>query len=489
MVIAIDGPGGSGKSTLAASLAARLGVERLDTGAMYRAVALAALRAGVAPGDAGAVAELAGRVDMEVHGSLVRLDGEDVSEAIRTPEVTAAASAVAVHPAVRAELVARQRAWVKARPGAVVEGRDIGSVVCPDADLKVYLTADAGERARRRALEMEEPGDVAADLAMRDRTDETRTASPLDVAPDAVVLDTTGLTLEAVLEQVLGLLAAKTSGTPRPEPAADPVTAHRPRRPPPRLVPPTLPARSFYALARTVLYWTARLLWQVTIEGTERVPARGPFIVSPVHRSNIDTILMAAVTRRRLCYLAKDSLWRWRPLGWLFSALGGFPVRRGMADREALRRAVEVLRSGQALVVFPEGTRRSGPVVQEIFEGAAYLSLRTGAPIVPVGIGGSEGAMPRGARLPARVKIHMIVGEPLVPGGQETPPSRVPRHEIRLLTERLHHELQVVFDRAQAMSGPHPPPALDSGPGRPHTGRVGSGQPPAQRPQGGEEHG
>lgn len=234
---------------------------------------------------------------------------------------------------------------------------------------------------------------------------------------------------------------------------------------PPRLVPPTRAARWFYALARALLMALAKVLWSATVEGTELVPKTGPFIVAPVHRSNIDTILMGFVTRRRLCYLAKDSLWRSRPLGWLVSALGGFPVNRGIADREALRRCIEVLDSGQPLVVFPEGTRRSGPVVEDLFEGASYLALRTGAPIVPVGIGGSEGALPKGSRLPSRVKVHLIVGQPIVIPSPSRPPTstssgtrpqlRAHRQEIKALTIRLHADLQALFDRAQAATAKH----------------------------------
>ncbi|SRR5579875_550057 len=209
LVIAIDGPGGSGKSTLARELAGRLGLERLDTGAMYRALALAVLRQGMDPGDARGVTELAGRVRLEIEGSAVRLDGEDVSAAIRTPEVTRAASAVAAHPGARRVLVAEQRAWVESHGGGVVEGRDIGTVVCPDADLKVYLTADPVERARRRSAELAgaQAADAAADeLARRDRDDSTRATSPLDVAPGAVVIDTTGRPVEGVVDQILSLL-------------------------------------------------------------------------------------------------------------------------------------------------------------------------------------------------------------------------------------------------------------------------------------------
>ncbi len=199
VLVAIDGPAGSGKSTLARALAERLGVERLDTGAMYRAVAWAVLRDGADPADGAAVAAAAGALALEV-GERVVADGTDVTEAIRGPEVGAAVSVVAAHPAVRDVLVGRQRAWAAARAGGVVEGRDIGSVVFPDADLKLYLTADPDVRAARRA----EEGAVA--LARRDRLDRTRAASPLGVPAGARVVDTGAHSVEEIVEEVLGWL-------------------------------------------------------------------------------------------------------------------------------------------------------------------------------------------------------------------------------------------------------------------------------------------
>jgi cytidylate kinase len=206
-VIAIDGPAGSGKSTVAREVARRLGLDWLDTGAMYRAVALAALRRGIDPADAEAVARLAASVAIEV-GERVHLDGEDVTAAIRGPEVDRAVSVVAANPAVRAEMVRRQRAWAAARGGGVVEGRDIGSVVFPDAALKVYLTASGEERARRRAAQLggRDAGEVAADIARRDRLDAGRAASPLTVPPDAVVIDTTDRTVADVVGTIVGML-------------------------------------------------------------------------------------------------------------------------------------------------------------------------------------------------------------------------------------------------------------------------------------------
>lgn len=206
-VIAIDGPAGSGKSTVARAVARRLGLDHLDTGAMYRSVAFAALRDGVDPDDAEGVAALAGKTLIEVNDHVV-VDGDDATEAIRRPAVSLAVSAVAQNPAVRAELVRRQREWVEARSGGVVEGRDIGSVVLPDADVKVYLTASDAERARRRAGEAGQPGpdEVAADLARRDRVDANRAFSPLVVASGAVVIDTTGRSVTEIVDAVLVLL-------------------------------------------------------------------------------------------------------------------------------------------------------------------------------------------------------------------------------------------------------------------------------------------
>jgi cytidylate kinase len=209
-VIAIDGPAGSGKSTVARAVADRLHLPYLDTGAMYRAVAFAAIRRGIDPEDAAPVAELAREMELSV-GDGVVVDGVDATIEIRSPEVTRAVSTVAANPAVRQELVARQREWVANHGGAVVEGRDIGTVVFPGAGLKVYLTAEDSERASRRSKEMLDLhyDQVAADIARRDHIDSTRPASPLSVADDAVRIDTTGRDVGAVVDEVLALAAAR----------------------------------------------------------------------------------------------------------------------------------------------------------------------------------------------------------------------------------------------------------------------------------------
>lgn len=205
MVIAIDGPAGAGKSTVARAAAAALGLTYLDTGAMYRCVALAARERGIDPRDGGAAAALAGELRIDFDGERVLLDGRDVSTAIREPQVSADASLVSVHAGVREALVARQRHLI-AGGAYVAEGRDIGTVVSPDAPLKIFLTASEEERARRRAAQTGEPVEqVLAAQRRRDRRDSEREHGALRPAADAVELDTTGLTREQVVERVVAL--------------------------------------------------------------------------------------------------------------------------------------------------------------------------------------------------------------------------------------------------------------------------------------------
>jgi 1-acyl-sn-glycerol-3-phosphate acyltransferase len=210
-------------------------------------------------------------------------------------------------------------------------------------------------------------------------------------------------------------------------------------------------SRAFYAVVRALVAAFTRVLTCLTIEGREHLPREGAYVLAPIHRSYIDTPISSCLTRRRLRFMGKDTLWKNRLFGWLLSSLGGFPVTRGTADREALRRCVAVLEAGEPLVLFPEGERKSGPAVQPVFDGAVYVALRAGVPIVPVGIGGSERVMPKGARFVHPHKVHVIVGAPI-----ESPPvesGRVQRSSIRRHSDELHATLQQLFDTAQQRVG------------------------------------
>ncbi|HVC71505.1 MAG TPA: lysophospholipid acyltransferase family protein [Acidimicrobiales bacterium] len=221
-----------------------------------------------------------------------------------------------------------------------------------------------------------------------------------------------------------------------------------------------VPARHFmlglppvaYRGLRGLCHVVNRAYFRVEVDGADSVPATGAVILAPVHRSNIDFLVVSEVTRRKLFYMAKDSLWKSPRFGGFLESIGAFPVHRQGADRLALDRAQDVLERGEALILFPEGTRRSGPEVEELHEGAAFLAARTGAPIVPIGIGGSAEAMPKGAKMVHPVKIHVVVGQALAaPARSER--GRVPRTQVHALTERLRDELQALYDEALRSAG------------------------------------
>ena len=205
-VIAIDGPGGSGKSTVAKLVAEATGLPYLDTGAMYRAITFGVLERGIDPMDWTTIDQVLADIDLDLSATSVMVDGVDATEAIRGTEVTAHVSAVSANPTVREAMVDLQREWIRKSGGGVLEGRDIGTVVVPNAALKVYVTASVRERARRRALEAGLSVDeVEADLLRRDKADSERVDSPLRPADDAVTVDTTGYEIAAVVERIVAL--------------------------------------------------------------------------------------------------------------------------------------------------------------------------------------------------------------------------------------------------------------------------------------------
>jgi 1-acyl-sn-glycerol-3-phosphate acyltransferase len=199
----------------------------------------------------------------------------------------------------------------------------------------------------------------------------------------------------------------------------------------------------------TLLMW---LLFRPKVVGRQYVPANGPVILAPVHRSFADFGFTAFCTKRKLFFMTKDSMWERKWLGRLLLYVGAFPVHRESADREALQRAEEVLKRGEVLVLFPEGTRRAGPVIEDLMEGAAFLSARTGAPIVPIGIGGSDLAMPKGKTIPKPLTIEVVIG-PAIPPPARTGGGRVSRSSVHAATADLVVKLQDVYDQARAKTG------------------------------------
>jgi cytidylate kinase len=406
-IVAIDGPAGAGKSTVAKLVASQLGVAHIDTGATYRLVALRALEENVGLDDVPALEKLAThtmeRCGLTSDATLV-YEGHDVGPEVRTAEVSRTASIVAAHPEVRAILVVHQRRLVPSS-GAVVEGRDIGTVVWPNADLKVYLDARSDVRAQRRT---QDEGTPPLDVEERDRRDATRPVGAMQAAPDAVVLDTSDLSPEDVAQRIVGMLGG-----------------HRPDL--------------FYATVRGVLAALLRGIFRMEIVGAEHVPSRGPVILAPNHRSLIDIPVAAATTRRKVWFMGKEELFRSKLSAALIGRLGGFQVRRGRPDRSALHRSLELLASGEIVGIFPEGTRRPLARFEELEEGFAYVALKSGAPIVPVAISGTEAIFPPGRRLPQLVKIRVAVGEPFRLGERHA--GVLPRARIRAATVEAQQRL------------------------------------------------
>jgi 1-acyl-sn-glycerol-3-phosphate acyltransferase len=201
-----------------------------------------------------------------------------------------------------------------------------------------------------------------------------------------------------------------------------------------------------YRVCAGIVSGLARLLFRPSVEGAENIPLRGPVIIAPIHRSNVDFAFSLFISPRKVFFMAKDGVFRVPLLGPLLTRLGAFPVNRDSADRESLRLSEEVLRRGQALVMFPEGTRKEGDTVESLHDGAMFLAARTGAMVVPVGVSGSDRAMPVGARLPRFSKIHVVVGTPITPPSSE---GRVIRSQITEKTEELRRALQKVYDESR----------------------------------------
>ena len=212
----------------------------------------------------------------------------------------------------------------------------------------------------------------------------------------------------------------------------------------------SISSRTLYQIVRFIVVSINRTWNRMSVSGRENIPPTGAFVLAPVHRSYIDTPIASACTRRRMRFMGKDSLWKTKASGWLMSSLGAFPVSRGTADREAITRAISVLQAGEPLVLFPEGERKSGTEVLPLLDGAAYIACKAGAPIIPVGIGGSERAMGKGAKFIRPAKIVVRIGEPIpVPASVD---GRMPRTAVKEVTARLYDDLSRLFDECQRLA-------------------------------------
>lgn len=457
IVVALDGPASSGKSTVGAAAAERLGLRFVDTGLLYRALTALALREGVGSDDVDALVARIDRVELGDDGTgrltRVLLDGTDATEAARSHEVDAAVSAIARQPAVRSALLGRQRA-LAAAGGIVVAGRDIGTVVLPDAGLKIFLDASVEERASRRIEERgldpagAEAAEVREQLRSRDAIDRGRAVAPLRAAEDAVVVRTDGNALGETVDLVTRLIAAAASAMASP-PAGEPSPSPERSPGPQAVAAPAAPRRTAQtsslgpakrgSLLETAMNMDndqtplvrmfalvsrigARLFANVEVQGLEKIPRTGAVILAANHISNADPFVVGAwatpgLRHRRIHWLGKRELFDWPVFGWVCAHGGVHPVNRGSADVEAYRLATRILEAGYVLMIFPEGTRSPDGTLQEAKDGLATLAMRTGAAIVPIGVNDSDRVWPKGRKLPAafpRRTITVRVGDPFL---------------------------------------------------------------------------
>lgn len=382
-VIAIDGPAGAGKSTTARLVAARLGYTYFDSGALYRVVALLAIEQGVPLNNEQRLAEIAEKIDVrfqtEEAKNRVLIASREVTEELRTPEVDRAVAPVAALPAVRKAIVVRLREMAKGK-NVVAEGRDIATVVFPDADLKIYLDASPEERTKRRFLEYQaadiqaDPELLAQEVKKRDAADQTRKVGALRVAPGAVVIDTTRLSIEEQVGRVLELAKSKLQFE-----QSEIVTVKRKRM------------YWFYYLVWKSVRTIGRLLWRLTWKGTENIPRDEGVIIASNHISYYDPPFVSVSCPREVHFMAKRELFSVPIFGFLIRKLNAFPVSRGKYDRQALEASIEVLKTGGALIVFPEGTRsrKKGEFLPPK-AGIGVLAREGRVPIVPTYIARSD---------------------------------------------------------------------------------------------------
>ena len=376
--IAIDGPAGSGKSSVARLLAQRLGLLHVDTGAMYRAITLLALEQSISLDDGAALARTLADRHLQFRDGKLHIGDRDVSTAIRSDEVTRQVSQVSAHGPVREAMVKLQRriCWA-ADQGAVLEGRDIGSVVLPLALCKLYLDASPDERAHRRAVQMGEENDpirlatIEEDIRRRDELDSTREHSPLTISPDAHVLDTTEMSLSEVVDRCAELAKESLPGEVSEE----------------ELRPYVQYSTSFWWAH--VFFRSLGWLFGMRIFGTDNDRVPGALIFASNHIAWLDPPQVASCFEREVHFLAKSELFT-GPIGMVVNFFNGIPIRRGRWDPVAFARVQETLESGHSLLMFPEGTRkpvgRPGPAKR----GLGILVLMTGLPFVPCYVQGTN---------------------------------------------------------------------------------------------------
>ena len=402
-IVAIDGPAGSGKGTVTKILAKKMKLNSIDTGAMYRCVTLAIIRNNIDLNDIDKVKDLLETIKIELieekDRQIVKLNGEDVSREIRENPVNQKVSTVSAIKEIRLKLVELQREMAKTQD-IIMEGRDITTVVFPNADLKIYMDADLEERARRRFEQNKSKNiectyeDVLEDMRKRDENDRNKEIGALKIADDAIVIDSTNLTQDEVVKKIKKLIK-KEKKTKKLEPK---IYAQRPESTRKRVV------RKIVKVFLSSLY---KIFYRIEITGEEnkqKAAQSGGYIICANHLNYLDAAAIVLLSKEKIRFIAEHDLGRIGILRWLEHLFDIIPIKRDSQDMEAMKRCIKALKNNEIIAIFPEGTRKGIEKNTKAKNGAAFLAIRTGCPVVPVGISGTFKLFS---------KVYINYGEPI----------------------------------------------------------------------------
>ncbi|MBR2240703.1 MAG: (d)CMP kinase [Clostridia bacterium] len=402
-VVAIDGPAGSGKGTITSKIAKRMKLNSIDTGAMYRCVTLSCIRNNVGLNDVEKIKEILKNINIELikekDNLIVKLNGEDVSKEIRENPVNKMVSKVSAIREVRDKLVELQRKMSESQD-IIMEGRDITTVVFPNADVKIYLDADLEERARRRLKQNQEKNidctyeEVLEDMRKRDENDMNNPYGALKKADDAILVDSTNLTEKQVIKEIEKIIK-KQKKVNKLEPK---IYWERPE---------TKWKIFVRKIVKGFLRSIYRIVFRMEITGEEnktKAGENGGFIICANHVNYLDAVAVVVFSKEKIRFIGKYDLARVGIIRWLEHLFDVIPIKRNTQDLEAMKRSLKALKNGEILGIFPEGTRKGMEKNQKVKNGAAFMAIRSGVPVVPVGISGSF--KPFG-------KVKIKYGEPL----------------------------------------------------------------------------
>lgn len=381
-IVAIDGPAGTGKGAVTSRVAKKMNLISIDTGATYRCVALETINKNVDISEKGKIIEISKNIDIKltVDGK-VYLNKQDVSKRIRENDVTNIVSQVSSIPEVRQNMVKLQRKIAQGKD-VIMEGRDITTVVFPNADVKIYLDADIEERAKRRYNQNKEKGinisyeEVLENIRKRDENDKNKEVGALKIAEDAIVIDTTNVTLKENVKKVLNIVKEKKKEID----IEKKIYYER----------PNTKWKMFEAkVVKGFLGLLYRLVYRVKIVGKENIPKQGACIICANHLNYLDAAAVVIFNKRKVRFIAKEDLFHSKLMNWLAHVFDIIPIKRGKQDIESMKRSMKALKDGEILGIFPEGTRKGIAKNVKVKNGAAFMAIRNGVRVIPVGIQGS----------------------------------------------------------------------------------------------------